>query len=47
MQHELLTLVRKRLAEQKQFIEKISNRRFRIFLDSIALLIVHIGKISE
>src|SRR5215831_3061374 len=41
--NELITLVRKRLTEQKRFIEEISNRRFRTFLDSIPSLIVHIG----
>jgi PAS domain S-box-containing protein len=36
-------IVRKLLARQRQHVERVSNRRFRAFLDSIPPLIVQVG----
>src|SRR5215467_502816 len=42
-EHQILMELKKAVSVQKQSIEKIGERRFRLFLDSIPSLVVHLG----
>src|SRR5262249_9454873 len=42
-ERELHAILKKRLDQQRQAIERFSKRQFRLFLDSIPLLIVQVG----
>src|SRR5215475_13435048 len=42
-EHQILVELKKAVALQKQSIEKIGQRRFRLFLDSIPSLVVRLG----
>src|SRR5215831_11878945 len=42
-EHQVLTELKKAVTRQKRSVEKIGKRQFRLFLDSIPLLVVHLG----